>query len=186
MKNNNTNNMKMRVVVTGIGLVSPLGHTLDQFWQAVSQGISGLIKVTSLDTTGYGSNYGGEVTGFNFDEVELPGPTCRDRTTYFALAAARQALQTSGLCLPQLDSNRFGVILGTCMGGMRSGEEWHRQWLTRGLAETDHSLLLNYQFYASTDAVSACFKLRGPKTTISTACAAGANAIGLACDQIRN
>lgn len=174
-----------RVVVTGIGVIAPVGLDPKQFWESVSNGISGLRKVQSLDTTGYGSNYGGEVQGFNFDSVKDLEPPSTDRAISFALAAGRQAIQLSGLSLEEVEHNRFGVILGTCMGGMRQGEEWHRQLLTKGHAETDHNLLLAYQFYAPTDAVSAAFKLYGPKTTISTACAAGANAIGYAADMIR-
>ncbi len=179
-------NASERVVVTGIGVISPLGHSLAQFWNSVSNGVSGLIQVTSMDTTGYGSNLGGEVTNFAFDQVKVPNGVKPDRTVVFALAAANQAVQLAGLPATDYDHERFGVVLGTCMGGMRSGEEWHRQWITRGYEQADHALLLGYQFYAASDAVSAAFGLHGPKATISTACAAGANAIGYAFDLIRH
>jgi 3-oxoacyl-[acyl-carrier-protein] synthase II len=174
-----------RVVATGLGVISPVGLTVTDFWAAVSAGRPGLAKVTSLDTESYGSAYGGEVTRFDFGAVELPDANCANRTIYFALAAAEQAVQQSALPLARIDRERFGVVLGTCMGGMRSGEEWHRQLITKGFESTDHELLLGYQFDGATNALSARHRLYGPKATISTACAAGANAIGYASDLIR-
>ena len=176
---------RRRVVVTGLGVVSPVGLTIEDFWGSVAAGTSGLVKATSLDTRGYGSAYGGEVSGFDFDATRLPDANSDDRTIHFALGAAEQALEQSGLLLAELDRERFGVVLGTCMGGMRSGEEWHRQLITHGVDGTDHTLLLRYQFDGATNALSARHRLYGPKTTISTACAAGANAIGYASDLIR-
>ena len=178
-------NARHRVVATGLGVVSPVGLTVSEFWRSVSGGQSGLTQVKSLDTDGYGSTYGGEVNGFDFDSSDLPDRNCDDRTIHFALGAAEQALAHSLVSLDDLDRNRFGVILGTCMGGMRSGEEWHRQLITKGYENTDHSLLLGYQFDSATNALSARHGLHGPKATVSTACAAGANAIGYASDLIR-
>jgi 3-oxoacyl-[acyl-carrier-protein] synthase II len=176
---------RARVVATGLGVVSPVGLNVADFWTSVAGGRSGLTTVTSLETDGYGSAYGGEVNGFDFDTTVLPDANCDDRTIHFALGAAGQALAHSLLQLDDLDRERFGVVLGTCMGGMRSGEEWHRQLITKGYQNTDHSLLLGYQFDSATNALSARHRLYGPKTTISTACAAGANAIGYASDLIR-
>ncbi len=178
---------KQRVVVTGLGVISPVGLNQAEFWASISAGISGIGPVESLDTTGYGSQLGAEVKGFDFEAWSACLTDFADRSAYFAVAAGQEALKDAGLSnRNSLDTNRFGVVLGTCMGGMRKGEEWHRQWRMLGTDRTDHSQLLGYQFYSPTDSVSAAFQLHGPKTTISTACAAGANAIGLAFDHIRN
>ena len=177
---------KQRVVVTGLGIISPVGLNSTAFWNSISAGISGIRPVQGLNTNGFGSRLGGEVLDYDFEAIQPLLPDYADRSAYFAVGAGLQALEDCGLKLTDLDTNRFGVVLGTCMGGMRKGEEWHRQWRMLGGDRTDHSQLLGYQFYSSTDALSAAFKLHGPKTTISTACAAGANAIGLAFDFIRN
>jgi len=175
-----------RVVVTGVGIIVGNGHNADEFWSAAVAGKSGISRVEGLNTTGYGSSVGGEVKDFALDRIRHLAPAGgSDRAIDLALAAAQEAIERSGLSLPDVDHERFGVVLGTCLGGMRSGEEWQRQWIKDGWANTNKQLVLLYPFHAPVDALSRAFNLKGPKSTISTACAAGANAIGYAFDLIR-
>lgn len=174
------------VAVTGYGILSALGNDRFSFWRAASEGAVGIRKVESLDTSELMTRYGGEVRGF--DPTRFMSARERKRTercSQLAVAAALEAVACAGIDLSRVDPYRAGVVLGTSLGGLRSGDEFHREWLTKGLDRAKPSRLLAYPLHTPADVLSIRFGLKGPKVVISTACAAGANAIGYGCDLIR-
>ncbi|MDE6634383.1 MAG: beta-ketoacyl-[acyl-carrier-protein] synthase II, partial [Bacteroidaceae bacterium] len=113
-----------RVVVTGIGAVSPLGNTAEETWQNVLAGVSGAAPITHFDTTNFKTTFACEVKGFNANDfIDRKEARKMDPYCQFALAAATMAVEDSKLDLEQTDKNRVGVVLGVGIGGMRTFEE---------------------------------------------------------------
>jgi 3-oxoacyl-[acyl-carrier-protein] synthase II len=172
-----------KVAVTGLGIVCALGNGVDAVWRAVVSGASGIAKIERIDTSRLSCHYAGEVR-------ELPSPRSRvrgrqDRAMIMALAATEEAVASAALELAAEDPFRVGVALGTSVGGLAAGEQYHWQLLERGRPSTPADLLI-YPLYTSADAVSVAFGAKGAKTVISNACAAGANSLGWAADAIRH
>src|SRR4051812_28046329 len=118
--------MKKRVVITGMGVISPIGIGIDAFWEALKSGRSGAGLVTFFDTTDYPSKIDAEVKGFEPDKY-IDKKTIRrmDRFTQFALAAADMAVRDAGLDTAKVDPERVGVIVGSGIGGLATIEEEH-------------------------------------------------------------
>lgn len=173
-----------RVVVTGVAVSCALGNRTDEVWKAVRDGESGIRLTQRLDVSKLTCQYSGEA-----GDVPLPPrkPKGRaDRATRLALAAAQEAVESARLDTGSLDQYRFGVALGTSVGGLDEGEQFHWQLLAGGAAATRPHHLLTYPLYTAADAISSAYQAKGPKVVISNACAAGANSIGYAMDAIRN
>ena len=173
-----------QVVVTGVAVSCALGDGTEQVWKAVRDGRSGIRLTERLDVAKLSCHYSGEI-----GEVPLPVRRPRgraDRATRLALAAAHEAAAGARLPSEQADPYRFGVALGTSVGGLDEGERFHWELLAGGVAATRRHHLLVYPLYTAADAISAVYGAKGPKVVISNACAAGANSIGWAMDAIRN
>src|SRR5882672_12922736 len=129
-----TNFTERRVVVTGLGVVSSLGHDVDTFWNQLLAGDCGIDKITSFDTTGFDTQIAAEVK--NFDPAPaFPSPKevrRTDRYTQFGVHAAWQALKDSGLDLQKTDLDRVGVMIGSGIGGLTTTTEQHKILLERG------------------------------------------------------
>lgn len=173
-----------RVVVTGVAVSCALGNGTEEVWKAVRDGHSGIRLTQRLDVSRLSCHYSGEIDGTPPVGRKPRGRT--DRTTRLALGAAEEAIEAAQLPTATLDPYRFGVALGTSVGGLDEGEQFHWQLLAGGAAATRPHHLLVYPLYTAADAVSAAYQLKGPKVVISNACAAGANSIGYAMDAIRN
>ena len=173
-----------RVVVTGVAVSCALGESTDQVWKAVRDGASGIRLTERLDVAKLSCHYSGEMG----EGPRAPrGHRGRaDRATRLALSAAADAVESAGLVLSTVDPYRAGVALGTSVGGLDEGEQFHWELLAGGVDATRPHHLLVYPLYTAADAISAGHGLKGPKVVISNACAAGANSIGYATDAIRN
>ncbi|HSE19253.1 MAG TPA: beta-ketoacyl-[acyl-carrier-protein] synthase family protein [Pyrinomonadaceae bacterium] len=174
-----------RVVVTGIGMITPLGSGCDRVWSDLCAGKSGISKIEEFDTSELKSTSAGICRDFQplelFDEREV---LRLDRTSQLAVAATTLAANDSQLTPVQLDSPDTGVILGTGYGGIESTEEGYAAYYGQGKrsAITVPKAMSN----AAASNVAMRFKSRGPNMTVSTACSSGANAIGQAFHLIRH
>lgn len=163
-----------RVAITGLGVLAPNGDGYESFRAAIFQGRSGLRPLTGVPTVGLSTRLGGEF------HDGLPPSKQADRTLALALAAAAEALARSGLDIARLDRSRFAVVMGTCLGGIRSAQRWMR----RDDADGRYGRLAAYSRMSQT--IGDRYGLYGPRVTFSTACAAGTNAIGYGLELIRS
>ncbi len=177
---------RRRVVVTGMGVICPLGNDVETAWEKASKGISGIGPITRFDVSRLETRFGGEVK--DFDPVAVFGrreARRMDRITQFAAEAARQALEDSGLEVTPEEQYRIGVLIGCGLGGIES--LLHGVDVIRQKGPTRVSPLLVPMMLPDSPAgkVSMLFGLRGPNMSISTACATGNNSIGEATEIIR-
>ncbi len=180
--------MTKRIVVTGLGMITPIGTGLDTFWNAAVKGTNGVLPITSFDTTEYRSKTGGEVRDFTAtdylsnDEAALMG-----RASQFAVAATKMALDDAGLKLDAVNPYRIGVSMGTTMGEPQVIQEAIAKKCAAGSPSAiPAGFARQYPSNTIQANVSRYFGLKGNSTLIPTACAAGNYAIGYALDQIRS
>ncbi len=177
---------RRRVVITGMGIVSPIGNDLDEAWANASSGKSGIGPITRFDTTDLPVTFGGEVR--DIDPVELFGrreARRMDRLTHLAVAAAQQALDASGLVVTDDNAYGIGVLVGSGMGGITTIIEGIKDIIKKG-ARSVSPLLVPMMLPDSPAAkISMLWGLRGPNMAISTACATGNNSIGESLEMIR-
>lgn len=171
--------MYKRVVVTGIGVVTPVGNNLEDFWSNLTGGISGVGPITRFDTTGYSSTIAAEVKDFNpVDFIDRKEARRMDRFTQFAVAASRMAIENSGLDLDKIDRARAGVILGCGVGGIETWEVQHKVLLDRGPSRISPLFIPMMISNMASGQVAISFGLRGYNETTTSACASSANALG--------
>ena len=185
--------MRSRVVITGLGVVSPIGIGVDPFWKNALAGRSGISALPpwqdlpELPLGGYRSQVAGQVQGF--DPAELPAgvhPDRYDRYALLSLLATKEALADSGLRMDREPAHRVGVIIGAGMGGMLIGEEEFAKVYMSGKPHRVHPNFIPMITLNSASGVLAItFGAKGPNLTISTACSSSAHAIGLAMNAIR-
>ena len=185
--------MRTRVVVTGLGVVSPIGIGVDSFWKSALAGRSGIgailpwEELPELPLDGYRSQVAGQVQGF--DLAELPEgvqPDRYDRYAQFALLATKEALADSGLRVEREKPHRVGVIIGAGMGGMLIGEEEFSKVYRGGRPHRVHpNFIPMITLNSASGIIAMTFKAKGPNLTISTACSSSAHAIGQALATIR-
>jgi 3-oxoacyl-[acyl-carrier-protein] synthase II len=171
--------MTRRVVITGMGTVNPLGADLNGFWRDLCAGRSGVSLLEQFDTTHFKVKFGGEVKNFNPERV-LDGRTARrlDRFAQFAFVAAIAAVRDSGLDTAREDPYRFGVILGSGIGGLNEFEEQHSRYLQSGPGKISPFVIPKMMANAAPGNISIHFGWCGPNTAVATACASAANAVG--------
>ena len=169
---------RRRVVITGLGTVNPLALNVPDYWRGLLAGRSGIAPITRFDTTDFKVKFGGEVKGFSPEPV-LDTRTARklDRFTQFAVVAAAEAVRDSGLDFATENAFRCGCILGSGIGGIAELEEGHRTLMERGPGRLGPFLIAKMIANAASGNISIHFGLRGPNTTISTACSSAAHAI---------
>ncbi|MFF2654248.1 beta-ketoacyl-[acyl-carrier-protein] synthase family protein [Streptomyces sp. NPDC058045] len=170
------------VTVVGAGAISALGPTVLDLWEGARQGQVGIRPVQALAMDGLDTKLGAEVTDPVEHSRRYRRPDgFRERAIELALVAAEEAM--TALPAGLVDSERFGVVLGTCNAGLLSGREWLRAVRDGEVPSPELPLLVTPQALA--ESVGAAFRLRGPVLAVNTACASGANAIGLAADLLR-
>jgi len=171
--------MNRRVVVTGIGIISPVGIGKEKYWSSLIGGLSGIGPVTKFDTSGFPTKIAGEVLDFDpkeyFDRKEARR---MDRFSQFAVAATKMAIEDAGLSLESANLERAGVILGSGIGGMETLEEQARVLLEKGPSRVSPFFVPMMICNMASGYVSIHFGFKGPNTTVVTACASGTNAIG--------
>jgi 3-oxoacyl-[acyl-carrier-protein] synthase II len=177
-----------RVVITGMGTVSPVGSDLRTFWDNLTHGRSGIGRVTLFDVTGYDCQIGGEVKGFDPAAwFNVPKDARRaDRYAQLAMAAAKLAMADAGLDGPGGDPERFGVIIGSGIGGLKSLEDQHTNLITKGPGRISPMMIPMMISNMGSGLVSMEYGLQGPNYAPVSACATSAHAIGEAWRMIRD
>ncbi|WP_025692267.1 beta-ketoacyl-ACP synthase II [Paenibacillus zanthoxyli] len=176
-----------RVVISGMGIISPLGNDVDQFWNKLRNGQSGITAIDAFDTSAYKTRFGGVVRDFDADALFGRKEARRmDRFTQFAVAAADQAVADSELKLEDLDRERIGVYVGSGIGGMGLLLEQHRVLLERGADRVSPTLVPMMISNMAAAVISIRYGVMGPSFSPVSACATGNTAIGEACRAIRS
>ncbi len=175
-----------RVVITGMGLVTPLGHCVDEVWGKLLAGESGIHPLTTLDTTAYKVKFGGDIPNFDCADFADPKEIKRlDRFTQFALRAGGTAVIDSGLDFEREDRTRCGVILGSGIGGLWEIEAQIERMLSKGPDRVSPFTVPKMMLNAAGGNLSIFYRLQGPNFAIATACASATNAMGEAMRSIR-
>jgi 3-oxoacyl-[acyl-carrier-protein] synthase II len=170
---------KRRVVVTGIGMISPLGIGNEPTWQGLIEGRSGVGRITKFDATNYACQIAGEVRGFEPEAwIEKKEIKKSDTFIHYAIAAAQIAVDDAKLDYKSEDGDRFGVIIGSGIGGLPLIEEMHTKLLERGPSRISPFFIPGLIVNLAAGHVSIRFGCRGPSSAPATACATGAHAIG--------
>ncbi len=168
-----------RVVITGMGLVSPLGNDLETFWQNLLAGKSGIGMVTRFDTAKYDCKIGGEVTDFKPAEFMPPKDVRRtDRFVQFAAVAAKKAVADSGLDLAKQDLSRVGVIIGSGIGGMETIVDQVGALLTKGPSRVSPFMIPMLIVDMASGYVSMLLGAKGPNLAVVSACATATHSLG--------
>ena len=171
--------MKRRVVVTGIGLITPLGIGTEQTWNALVNGQSGIGPITRFDASDQASQIAAEVKGFNPEDwFEKKQAKNLDAFVQYAVAAADIAWKDSGLSITDANAHRFGVITGCGMGGLPTIEEYHGILLNRGPRKITPFFIPRVIPNMPSGHISMRFGCKGPNLSQTTACAAGTHAVG--------
>ncbi|MHC4407007.1 MAG: beta-ketoacyl-ACP synthase II, partial [Planctomycetota bacterium] len=179
--------MTRRVVVTGLGVTTPLGCKVDELWTRVCNGESGISTIKRFDASCFRSQIGGEICDWSM-EGYVPGKAAKrlDRFTQFALVAAIDAVADAGLDFSTEDVSRCGVILGSGVGGLREIEVQHSRLLDKGPSKVSAFTVPKMMVNAAPGQVSIQFGISGPTAAVATACASASNAIADAVRTIRN
>lgn len=174
-----------RVVVTGIGVVASIGVGIDEFWENLLLGKSGICKVVSFDTSKHATHYGGEIKNFN-PEKYIHKRKCQfmGRTSQLAIVGTELALQDGNLDLKEFDLNRIGISLGTTSGEAQEIEMIDKVWALQGENEVYTKRIRHYSVDHIPSNLANTFGIKGPIRIFTTACAAGNYSIGYGYDLI--
>lgn len=168
-----------RVVVTGMGVISPIGNQVDTFWGNPTDGKSGITKIDHMDVTDYKTDFAGVVRNFDAEAAVGRRDVRRmDRYCQFAVAAAKQALDDAALVIDSTNEERIGVYIGSGIGGIQTILDNYRTLLTRGPGRVSPTVVPMMIANMAAAQVSILFGAKGPSLAPVTACATGNNAIG--------
>ncbi|OAT81272.1 beta-ketoacyl-ACP synthase II [Desulfotomaculum copahuensis] len=174
--------MVNRVLVTGLGVVSPLGTGVEPFWANLTAGVSGAGPITRFDATAFSTRFAAEVKDFDpLRYIDKKEARHMDRFTQFALVAANMALADAGLDLEKTDRDRVGVILGSGIGGIETLEEQHKVLLNKGPGRISPFFIPMMIANMGAGQIAIAHRLRGCNVTTTSACASSNNAVGDAC-----
>jgi 3-oxoacyl-[acyl-carrier-protein] synthase II len=173
---------KRRVVVTGLGIVSPVGNDVDTAWAAILAGRSGIGPVTRIDTTSFPTHFGGEIRALDLEPYMTPKEARRmDAFMQYGVVAGMQAMRDSGFVVTEENSDRIGILMGSGMGGLESIEDTYDKFL-----ETNSPRKVSPFFIPGSiinlvgGHLSIAFNITGPNLAVATACTTSTHAIGLA------
>ena len=171
--------MQNRVVITGMGVISPLGLDVESFWANLTSGISGVDYITFFDTENYATRIAAEIKDFNpTDYLDKKEARRMDRFTHFAMAAAGQAIKDADLKLENLNRDRIGVILGSGIGGIGTLEEQHKILTNRGPDRISPFFITMLIPNMGAGQIAIAYGLRGYNMATVSACASSNNALG--------
>jgi 3-oxoacyl-[acyl-carrier-protein] synthase II len=170
-----------RVVITGLGCVSPVGNTVAETWEALVAGKSGIATITKFDASPFTTHFAGEVKGFNIENY-IPAKEARhmDIFIHYGMAAGMQAMQDSGLVVTEENAERIGVIVGSGIGGLPLIEETHSEMINRGPRRISPFFVPASIINMISGNLSIKYGLKGPNLAIVTACTTGLHCIGAA------
>jgi len=170
---------KRRVVVTGIGAVTPLATGAEQSWQALCQGKSGVARITKFDPSGFKTQIAAELKDFHPEDfLDKKRIRRTDPFIHYALVATRIALDDSGLIINDNNANRVGIVVGTCIGGMTTYEKNLRTLQEEGPDKVSPFFIPGFIPNMAVGEISIVFGAKGPSKCVVTACATGSHAIG--------
>jgi 3-oxoacyl-[acyl-carrier-protein] synthase II len=170
---------KTRVVITGLGAVTPVGNTAEEFWVSLTQGKSGIGPITRFDSTGFPTRIAGEVKGFDaLKYVDKKDDRKLDLYLKYALACAVMAVEDAGLDPTREDGDRFGVLVGSGIGGISTLLDSHKVLLDKGPDRVSPFFIPMLIINMASGLISMRFGARGPNSSVVTACATGNHAIG--------
>lgn len=177
--------LKRRVVVTGLGCISPVGNTIADAWGAITSGKSGIATITKFDATPFTTHFAGEVKGFNVEDY-LPAKEARNMDTFihYGIAAGMQAFKDSGLAVTEENAERIGVIVGSGIGGLPMIEETKETLMERGPRRISPFFVPASIINMISGHLSIKYGLKGPNLAIVTACTTGLHCIGSAARMI--
>ena len=168
-----------RVVVTGVGMITPVANTAEESWQAFLKGQSGTGPLTQIDKTPFHSKVGAEVKNFDPTPYFKPKEIKKsDRFVHFAVACASMAMQNAKIEVKSEDPHRVGVLVGSGIGGLRVIEEQHKILLEKGPDRVSPFLIPMLIVNMAPGQIAISLGIKGPSNCVATACATGANAIG--------
>jgi 3-oxoacyl-[acyl-carrier-protein] synthase II len=178
--------MTRRVVITGMGCVTPLGLGVNATWESCINGRSGVGRITLFDTSGWPVLIGAEVKGFEpSNYMDAKEARRRDRFEQLAIAAAKEAMESSGLNVTEANGGRFGSIIGTGVGGSKALQDGAEVVRNQGPRKISPFMIPMTMVNGAAGMTAIDFGLRGPAFSVSSACAAGADSIGVAATFIR-
>ena len=178
---------KRRVVITGLGTINPLGNNVTSTWEKLTNGISGIDHITQFDTSSLPVTFAGEVKDFDAnDYMGKQHARKLDRSAHLSIYATEQALQDAGFDTEERLGPNVGIVFGTGIGGIGATEDAVRVYDSRGPSRINPLAITQLMPNSSTGQVAIKFGIEGPSLTITTACAASANAIGEAKKLIEN
>ena len=176
-----------RVVVTGMGLVTPLGTGVDKNWEALTQGRSGISRITRFECPNFPSQIAGEVRDFNPEDwIEKKEIKKMDLFIQYSMAVAEQAMSQSGLKIDESNADGVGVIIGIGIGGLCTIEEYHKIYLQSGLKRVTPFFIPKLIANLAPGNIAIRYGARGINLTTTSACASGSHAIGEAYRMIRD
>ncbi|RKD34402.1 beta-ketoacyl-ACP synthase II [Thermohalobacter berrensis] len=171
--------MKKRVVVTGIGIVSPVGIGKENFWTALKEGKSGVDYITRFDTEEFTTKIAAEVKEFDpRDYIDKKEAKRMDRFTQYAVAASKMAVEDADLKADEINQEKFGVVLGSGVGGIETLEKQHKRLLKKGPKRVSPFFIPMMISNLAAGQISIILGAKGPNETVVTACASSTNAIG--------
>lgn len=170
---------RRRVVVTGLGCISPVGNTVAASWDALLAGQSGIATITKFDASAFSTHFAGEVKGFNIEDY-IPGKEARHMDTFihYGMAAGMQAMQDSGLEVTEANAERIGVLVGSGIGGLPMIEQTHAELTNRGPRRISPFFVPASIINMISGHLSIKYGLKGPNLAIVTACTTGLHCIG--------
>jgi 3-oxoacyl-[acyl-carrier-protein] synthase II len=174
-----------RVVVTGLGCISPVGNTIADAWGSITAGKSGIATITKFDASPFSTTFAGEVKGFNVEDY-IPAKEARSMDTFihYGIADGVQAMQDSGLVVTEENAERIGVLVGSGIGGLPEIEETHKVLTERGPRRISPFFVPASIINMISGHLSIKFGLKGPNLAIVTACTTGLHSIGQAARMI--
>ncbi len=177
--------LKRRVVITGLGCVTPVGNNVADTWRAITAGKSGIAAITKFDATPFSTQFAGEVKGFNIEDyISAKEARNMDEFIHFGIAAGVQAFQDSGLEVTEENADRIGVIVGSGMGGLPLIEENKEMLTARGPRRISPFFVPASIINMVSGNLSIKYGLKGPNLAIVTACSTGLHCIGSAARMI--
>lgn len=170
--------MRQRAVVTGLGVVTPIGNSVDDYWQALLNGKSGVATVTKFDASGYTTRIAAEIKNFDATQyMDRKEVKRTDATQQYAIAAAEQAIKDAGLDLDGIDRDRVGVVVGSGIGGITTFEEQHAKLLSSGPGRVSPFFIPMMIIDMCAGLISMRYGFHGPNYGVVSACASSSHAI---------
>jgi len=178
---------KRRVVITGLGLISPVGNTVAEGWKNVRDGVSGIGLIEHFDTSAFTTRFAGTIRNLDMGQYLEPKEQRKsDIFQHYGIAASIQAMQDSGLAVKEDSAHRYGVAMGSGIGGVNTIEINHSKWLDGGPRKISPFFVPGTIINMISGHVSIKYGLTGPNLAVVTACTTSTHAIGLAARLIQS